>query len=232
MIQKPTPKFIPCPNDSACGPTVLAMIVQYFEKDWQLNWPEIYQMMAYEDGKWSNAWCCLGAMAERGYRAICHSDATLQEVTTDVLSYYQCVYGDDYVALFKKHADFEIIQKRLSTLPKFLGNNFEWINQLATEDDVKKYLDEGYLLHVWVDPYRFGHQEEKGKAGHFVLFYDYFVSSANNKPYYKYHDGGSTINGQPSWYIQGGNVSFEHLLYSNKACATHTGLKFMAFKRL
>jgi hypothetical protein len=223
MTLKKVPPFIASPNNSACGPAVLAMIIKHFEPEWQLNWPEVYDMCGCKEGEWTEAWVSATAMIARGYDIKIYHDVPHQNYAYDYRAVIKLKFGEDFLQASETHSNIDFIQSEMRKLDQLDKNSFCWQANFASKENLLADLAAGFLPKMWVNSSVLNHRPDFPLHGHYVL--PYFYNAARDV--LRLHNPGSYFEDTgPYNQNQGQGTTMGHLQQSSGI----TGFDCMMFR--
>lgn len=167
-MARPVPPFYENWDDTHCAPCVLRGVLEHFEPEISWTWDDLDVLMGKEPGKWT--WPQRGwiEMIERGY------DVKIIN-TSDYKRYLDVgLYESMVERLGKEAADksrrMSDLEKARVDVERFLGYPSAHLCRTPTLDDIRRFLEEGYLIGATLNlPVLDG---KEGFGNHSVLIYD------------------------------------------------------------
>lgn len=155
------------PADKHCLPAAYAMIRQYYEPDLEISWEDWEVQTGYVAGK--GAWSMAGLMwfKENGYDVVHIGTFDYKSFVERGDQYLLEALGEEVGKWRLQHWDMEVERARAR---RFLESNV-WVNREADLFDVRKFLDEGYLVKCLVNLRALN--DEPGYLGHAVVVKGY-----------------------------------------------------------
>lgn len=165
-------------DDNHCYEASLRMVLKYFLPEKEYTWAELDQLTGKRPGYWTWPTQALLSLKDMGFDVL----------KLDLFDYEQFIErGNQYlIEIYGKEGgqaqiDYSDIGHEIEVAKKYITSGIHKID-VPTLTDVKRLLDEGYLLILNVNARAFNGLD--GYLGHFIVVYGYDDSSIH------YHDPG------------------------------------------
>jgi hypothetical protein len=224
------PSYIESPDNVRCGQSVILMILKQFmpEKNWTFQ--DADKICGYVEGK--NTWNTVATqgMIEQGFEAVSISSFDRSKFIAQPKEYLIEEYGEEKAGhMFERSDVFAAVEaaKKLiaSSSNQHIQRDWEW-------SDIQQLLKDGYLIDIWVNPFKLYNRNRHSTAGHFVLVYEYDVEYDA----VMFHDPGSIVLGDQetesfqanAW--KSARVGTEHFINAAKSTKGDGGSSLVAFR--
>lgn len=149
-----------------CVPAVFRMLNQYYFGE-DFTWEEIDEILKVKKGKGTWTLPGLTKLSKKGLEILIIEATDYKELYKDGPDYLTKFYGKDTADYYLKNSNFKSV---IPLIPEFL-KNVEQINREATIEDIVKYLNQGSLIGVDINPRILNNKD--GFSLHHVLIYDF-----------------------------------------------------------
>ncbi|HSH55289.1 MAG TPA: C39 family peptidase [Candidatus Limnocylindrales bacterium] len=155
------------PDDKHCLQAAYAMVRQFFEPELELDWDDWSEITGYLPGK--GTWSMAGLMwfKDHGYDVVHIGTFDYEAFAERGDQYLLEALGEEVGKWKLQYMDLKLEQARAV---RFLQSKI-WINREATIDDIKNYLQEGYLVKCLVNLNALNNKP--GYLGHAVIVKGY-----------------------------------------------------------
>lgn len=159
--------FIPNPDDR-CVVSVIAMVLAYFIPERHLAIPEVEKLVGYEKGRGTWKAPSMLNLAELGFQVHWIEDFDHEKFVTNPKSYLRTILDDEAYEWQVHHTDLATEANRMQ---KYIQSGLPLEKRRATNDDVKHFLDDGWLVHLEVNARPLS--DKSGYEGHSILAISY-----------------------------------------------------------
>jgi hypothetical protein len=189
-MQNVVPFVANSPDDLHCLQAAYLMIVQFFKPEFEMDWDEWSQLTGFEQDKGTWASAGLVWMHANGFFVKHVSLFNYNDFISTGADYLMKEFGQEVATWQVKHSNIPLEQDRAKIL---VNNNLVEFHE-PTQDDIKQYLRDGYLVECLVN---MGQLNGKGSyIGHAVV-----VSG--------FDDSGFTIQDPGAPALQNRQISYE-----------------------
>ena len=167
-MQLPVP-FVKNPNDR-CVPASVGMILAYFLPNKQFTMPELEHLCAYRQGEgcWPMAhWL---ELTDMGFEIKVIEAFDLRDFSEDPVAYLKSILKDPEALAFQL-VNTENLKKEAALSKEVLARGLYHENRPGTVEDIKTFLDDGWVVRLEVDAMTLARQP--GYEGHSVLAIGY-----------------------------------------------------------
>ncbi len=156
------------PDNLHCTPASFMMIAKYFDSSFDMTMAEWAKICGFEPGKgtWANG--ALLWFVEHGYDVVHIEDFDNERYIREPQAYMVELHGEKTAQWMMEHTNVKAETERIRAIMEH-GDIFQY--RTATLDDMKHFLDEGYLLRLAVNSKAM--RGEPGYFGHSIVGYDY-----------------------------------------------------------
>jgi len=171
MTKKSIPFYSNTPDDTHCYQAALKMIIAYFSPDENYSWKELEEISAKVPKLWT--WPTAGQLwlRNKGLDIISVDSFDREKFILNgekyLLDFYGEEVGKEQIAHSNIDQEVEIMKRAVENIGYKTG--------IPTTDDLKKFIDNGYLLICNVNGNTLN--SENGYTGHFVVIFDYDENS-------------------------------------------------------
>lgn len=146
------------PDDLHCLQSAYLMLVKFFKPDFTIDWDKWSNITGYEAGKGTWASAGLLWMKDNGFAVKHISLFDYDEFMQHGGEYLTRSFGAEIGEWQVQHSNIPLEQARAKRL---VEENI-WVKKEPAKDDIKQFLDNGYLLRCMVNA-----QKLNGKTGYF-----------------------------------------------------------------
>jgi hypothetical protein len=165
---KKAPPFYPnTADDTHCYQAALRMVLKHFKPEEEYTWEELEKLTAKVEGLWTWPTQGLINLYSMGFEVIDVDDFNIEQFIEQGGEYLIKKYGKEVGELQINHSDIAQEQRIFSEYLELKIHQ----ERLPTLEEIKRYLDEDFLVGCNVNAYML--ENEEGYAGHFVVLYDY-----------------------------------------------------------
>jgi len=159
--------FIANPDDR-CTVAVVAMVMAYFMPKRHFDMAEIEKICGYEKGR--SIWKAESMLnlARLGFQLHWIEDFDHHKFMADPKSYLRSILDDDAYQWQVTHGDLE---KEAERMRQYIKSGLPLEQRQATKEDIKRFLDDGWLVHLEVNANTLS--DKPGYEGHSVLVIGY-----------------------------------------------------------
>ena len=179
-LHKNVPFIANTPDDLHCLQAAFMTILKYFRPNIEMDWEEWSTITGFERGK--GTWPIAGMVwfKQQGFE-VKHTELfDFEQFSQDPTSYMMQQYSEELAAYAVAHTNIPAEQHRAKELLEY-KDVLE--NRNPTLEDIKTYLDQGFLISLNVNARALN--GKSGFAGHIVTIFDYDNESVTM------HDPGS-----------------------------------------
>ncbi len=160
--------FFPNVNNR-CGVATNQMILGYFEPDFHPSQAEMDDFTGQVEGMGAWSITTMLSFAKRGYDLVWIEDFDFHKFSNDALGYLREIFKDEEKIEYQlTHSDIPAEQARAQS---YLNQGLPFENRTGTIKDIKRLLDEGYLVRLEVNGMPLAGKD--GYCGHMVLAISY-----------------------------------------------------------
>lgn len=167
MVNYDVPFYSNTPDDTHCFQAALKMVLKYFQPEKDYSFEELDKVTAKVEGMWTWPYAGLIWLAENGFEVKSISLMDRMRFANEGYEYLVEFYGTEKADANRKHSDLEQEQR----LARLFEEKKMSETRLCDMDDIKRFLDEGYLVKCTVNARTFGNKG--GYAGHAVIVKGY-----------------------------------------------------------
>lgn len=154
-----------------CVPAVIGMILAYFMPERRFTLAEIEELCGYEKGKGTWKAQSMLSLAQLGFQMHWIEAFDHQAFIKNPNAYLRTILDNDAYNWQVTHADLD---QEAARLKRYLENGLPLENRPATFDDIKHFLDDGWLVHLEVNANPLA--GKIGYEGHSILIIGYDAS--------------------------------------------------------
>ncbi len=147
MIQYNVP-FIVENSNTRCVPACFGMGLNYFIPDKKWTMEDFEKFCGYEEGKGTWKAVAMLNLHKLGFQVNWIEDFDYYKFTIDPKAYLRTILDDEAYESQVENTDFELEAKRMH---KYLDAALPFENRAATIEDIKKFLDDGWLVNLEVN---------------------------------------------------------------------------------
>jgi len=142
MITQNVPFYGNTPDNTHCFQASLRMVLEYFQPEKVWTWEELEKLTNKKPDMWT--WPMVGLMNVQkfGYEVIAVDNFDYQQFVDKGLQYIEDSFGKDVAQMQDKHTD---IHQAVDESKAYISSNIH-ITRPATLDDIRHYLNNGYLV--------------------------------------------------------------------------------------
>jgi hypothetical protein len=154
-------------DDLHCLQAAFMIILKKFSPDLDMDWDEWSEITGFEEGK--GTWPIAGLLwfIENGFNVKQVELFDYVAFIRDGAQYLLKHYGEEVGQWAIEHSNVPLEQKRAKLIIE--KNAYE--NRQPTLDDIKEFIDQGYLIRAHVNAKKLN--GKKGYFGHAVVVFDY-----------------------------------------------------------
>ena len=159
--------FVPNPDDR-CLPATIGMVLAHFMPERHFTMPELEQLCGYEQGQ--GTWKALSMLnlAKLGFQVHWIEDFDHERFAASPKAYLRTILDDDAYEWQVTHSNLE---QEADHIRRYMESGLPLEKRPATNDDIKRFLDDGWLVHLEVNAQTLSHQP--GYEGHSILVIGY-----------------------------------------------------------
>lgn len=206
MTQNTVP-FVANPN-TRCVPACFGMGLLFFQPNIKRDMADFETFCGFEDGKGTWKAEAMLNLAKEGYQVHWIEDFDYQHFARDPKKYLRSILDDEAYEFQVSNTNLELEAKRMQ---KYIDSKLPLEQRAATEEDIKRFIDDGWLVHLEVNASTL--RKENGYDPHSVLITGYEDNEvilhnpdANGKNTANQHIPWSVLN--QAWKEFGGSYSF------------------------
>lgn len=160
--------FYANPDDTQCYQAALRTILKYYMPDKEFSWQELQKLTDKQEGYWT--WPQRGVinLHKMGFEIIEIDTFDTKRFIEEGKGYLVEKFGKDVAKESVDHT--KDLKHEQETCKEYLGLKIKH-KRLPDLSDIKKYLDNGYLVGVNINSRILNSRE--GYSGHFVVVYEY-----------------------------------------------------------
>jgi hypothetical protein len=154
-------------DNTHCFQAGMRMILKYFYPDEEYEWKQLEEISCKAEGKWTWPMAAYIWMAKKGLEVKSIRMFDYERFSKDPEGYLYEFFTPEVAKAQIDHADIHEEAKRAA----IFAREFKGIRAVPTVEDIKRHLDEGYLVGASVNSKAMKHKE--GYSGHFVVIFGY-----------------------------------------------------------
>jgi hypothetical protein len=160
--------FVPNTDDDLhCLQSAYLMIIKFFDPDFKISWQQLDKATGFEKNKGTWSMAGLLWLKEKGFDVKHLTIFDYDKFATEGGDYLIEVYGEEVGDWSVKHSNLPLERQRA----KRMKESGIVINKVPTRSDIKRYLDDGYLVKTLVNARKLN--GKKGYFGHAVIIKGY-----------------------------------------------------------
>lgn len=167
MIDYDVPFYGNTPDDTHCFQAALKMILKYFQADKDYSWEELEKISAKVEGLWTWPYAGMLWLHDNGFEVKSISAMDSERFANEGYDYLVEFFGEERAEANRKHSDLEQ-ERRLARL--FVEKDIKDA-RIPDANDIKRYLEEGYLVKCTVNSRVF--RDKEGYVGHAIIVKGY-----------------------------------------------------------
>jgi len=194
-----------------CLQSCLRSVFEFFQPNKKWTWAQLEKLtnMRPKSPTWPMGF--LSKLNKHGYEAVVIEKFDYKQFAVTPKNYLDHYFSKEQLVYVYKGLDIEQEVKASQAMIKAEdAGHIQLLKRNSTAADIKKYLNEGYLIIHWVNSRAL--MQREGNVGHFVLLYDMFDEKTVTL-----HDSGGVRGlppkGQPVGMAEW-KVNIQHLLKS------------------
>lgn len=163
--------FIENPNDR-CVVSVAGMTLAHFMPEQKFTMPELEKLCGYTKGR--GTWKALSMLnlAKLGFQVHWIEDFDHKRFTANPKAYLRHILDDEAYAYQIANTDLRLEADRMQ---QYIESDLPLEHRKATSEDIKRFLDDGWLVHLEVNANTLA--GKPGYEGHSILVIGYDDSS-------------------------------------------------------
>jgi hypothetical protein len=162
--------FVENPN-TRCVPACVAMVLAYFMPERIFSMPDVEKLCGFRPGPQNGTWPMEHwlRLTEMGFEVRVIEEFDLAKFAEDPRAYLASIIKDPEALAFQTRG--EGLDKEAGRARDFLARGLPHENRQGTVEDIKQFLDDGWLVRLEVDACTLANQP--GYEGHSVLAIGY-----------------------------------------------------------
>lgn len=155
-------------SDDRCTVAVIGMILAYFMPERHFTVADTETMCGYEKGRsiWKAA--SMLSLAKLGFQLYWIEDFDHDKFIVDPKGYLKSILDEEAYAWQVAHGD---LNKEAERIKQYLESGLPLKQRRATDNDIRRFLDEGWLVHLEVNANVLS--GKTGYEGHSILVIGY-----------------------------------------------------------
>ncbi len=167
MQQYDVPFFSNTPDGTHCFQASMRSILKYFLPEREFEWTELEQMSAKKSGLSTWPTQMLMNLNSMGFEVILIEGFNVRDFIKKGSEYLNKEFGQEVASWQIKNSD---VPQEQTLYSKLLKSDVKLLQNIPTQEDIKKYLSENYLLSCMLNSRRLNHKP--GYVGHSITIID------------------------------------------------------------
>lgn len=170
-MKKPPPLYLNF-DDTHCCQCVYGGVLEYFEPGKKWSWEELDAFTGKDPDKWTWPYRGIINAVNRGYDVVHIDNVNVQTYLDDgVYETLLSQLGKEAADMCREKSDLVNVKLDIVDYMSVLADNkFQEFQRVPTMQDLKKFIEEGYLVHCILNSKKL--QNKQGYSSHSVLIYD------------------------------------------------------------
>lgn len=171
IMQRAVPFFSNTPDNTHCFQATIRSVLAYYMPERTFTFEQLDALSAKKEGLATWPQAMLLQLSKMGFDVIIIENFDAQRFIDEGEQYLEDAYGKEAAAW--QIANSDIPQERNIYKDIIKTKNITIIQRPASLNDVKQFIDQGYLVQAMVNARVLANK--KGYVGHSVLIYDYTI---------------------------------------------------------